>query len=165
MTGTTDYQRKGNLWLFSQMYGFTSFPVGDDFESVGKAALICAKGDGTLAPAERDWQISYFSALGTPESVLKKLETYEANDDLAELLANSSERIKNLVQVDVVYQAVKASAADGELSKPEQEKISQMAQLLGVSSEVVEQLVELHKEEEQLRQKRIKLLYPNGTPY
>ncbi|MEQ8755478.1 MAG: hypothetical protein RID09_18445 [Coleofasciculus sp. G1-WW12-02] len=40
-----------------------------------------------------------------------------------------------------------------------------MAELLGVTSEVVQQLVELHKEEEQLRQKRIKLLYPNGTPY
>ncbi|MEQ9369901.1 MAG: TerB family tellurite resistance protein [Coleofasciculus chthonoplastes F3-SA18-01] len=126
---------------------------------------MCAKGDGTLAPAERDRQISYFSALGTPESVIKELEVYEANDELADLLANSSERIKNLVQRDVVYQAIKASAADGELSEAEQNKISQMAELLGVASEVVEQLVELHKEEEQLRQKRIKLLYPNGTPY
>ncbi|MFP5274775.1 TerB family tellurite resistance protein [Coleofasciculus sp.] len=165
MTTTTDYRRKGNLWLFNQMYGFTSFPNGEDFRSVGKAALICAKGDGTLAPAERDEQISYFSALGTPESVLKELEVYEANDDLAQLLANSSDRIKNLVQRDVVYQAIQASAADGELSEPEQNKISQMAELLGVTSEVVQQLVELHKEEEQLRQKRIKLLYPNGTPY
>ncbi|MEQ9550621.1 MAG: hypothetical protein RIM23_13510 [Coleofasciculus sp. G3-WIS-01] len=70
-----------------------------------------------------------------------------------------------MVQRDVVYQAIKASAADGELNEPELDKISQMAELLGVTSEVVEQLVELHKEEEQLRQKRIKLLYPNGTPY
>ena len=165
MTTTTDYQRKGNLWLFNRMYGFTSFPNGDDFLSVGKAALICAKGDGTLAPAERDWEIGYFSALGAPEFVLKEMEVYEANDDLAQLLANSSERIKNLVQRSVVYQAIKASAADGELSQPEQDKICKMAELLGVTSEVVEQLVELHNEEEQLRQKRIKLLYPNGTPY
>ena len=135
------------------------------FNPLAKLHLICAKGDGVLDPAERDWQISYFSALGTPESVLKELEVYEADDDLADLLGNSSERIKNLVQVDVVYQAIKASAADGELSEPEQEKISQMAELLGVTSEVVEQLVELHEEEEKLRQKRIKLLYPNGTPY
>ena len=129
MTTTTDYQRKGNLWLFNRMYGFTSFPNGDDFLSVGKAALICAKGDGILAPAERDWQISYFSALGTPESVIKELEVYEANDDLAQLLANSSDRIKNLVQRDVVYQAIKASAADSELSQPEQDKICKMAEL------------------------------------
>ncbi|MEQ9485892.1 hypothetical protein [Coleofasciculus sp. F4-SAH-05] len=60
MTTTTDYQRKGNLWLFDQMYGFTSFPTGEDFQTVGKAALICAKGDGILAPAERDRQISYW---------------------------------------------------------------------------------------------------------
>ncbi|MEQ9357434.1 hypothetical protein, partial [Coleofasciculus chthonoplastes] len=57
------------------------------------------------------------SALGTPESVLKELEVYEANDELADLLANSSDRIKNLVQIDVVYQAIKTSAADGELSE------------------------------------------------
>jgi hypothetical protein len=165
MTTTTDYQRKGNLWLFNQMYGFTSFPIDQDFQCVDKAILICAKGDGTLAPAERDWELGYSSALGSPESVLKEMEVYEANDELAQVLANASEPIQNLVQRDVVYHAIKASAADGELSEAEQKKISQMAELLGVTSEVVEQLVELHKEEKQLRQKRIKLLYPNGTPY
>jgi len=40
-----------------------------------------------------------------------------------------------------------------------------MAELLGVTSDVVAQLVELHKEEEQLREKRIKLIFPNGSPY
>ncbi|MGB3514001.1 MAG: hypothetical protein WBA93_33305 [Microcoleaceae cyanobacterium] len=166
MAMTTDYQRKGNFWLFSRMYGFNMVPDRDeDWATVGKATLVCAKGDGVLAPAERDWQISYFSALGAPEFVLKELETYEANDDLVEIFENSSDRIKNLVQKDVVYQAIKASAADGEYSEGEHEKICKMAKLLGVTSEEVDQLVELRKEEEQLRQKRIKLIYPNQTPY
>lgn len=165
MTVTTDYQRKGSLWVFNQILGFKSYPNVDDSETVGKAVLVCAKGDGVLDPAERDWQVGFFSALGAPESLLEKLETYEANDDLAELLANSSDRIKNLVQRDIVYQAIKASAAEGDYSEQEHEKICQMAQLLGVTSEVVEQLVELHKEEELLREKRIKLIFPNGSPY
>lgn len=166
---TTDYQRKGNLWVLNRILGFKIFPNGDDFEAdfaaVGKPVLVCAKGDGVLDPAERDWPIGFFSALGAPESVLKELEIYEANDDLAELLANSSDRINNLVQTDIVYQAIKASAADGEYSEQEHEKICQMAKLLGVTADVVEQLVELHKEEEQLRSKRIKLIFPNGSPY
>jgi hypothetical protein len=69
------------------------------------------------------------------------------------------------VQNDIVYQAIKASAADGDYSPQEHEKICEMAKLLGVTSEVVEQLVELHKEEERLREKRIKLIFPNGSPY
>ena len=166
---TTDYQKKGNLWVLNRILGFTIFPNGDDFDTdfevVAKAVLVCAKGDGVLDPAERNWQISFFSALGAPEYVLKKMETYEANDDLAELLANSSDRIKNLVQRDIVYQAIKASAADGDYSQEEHEKICTMAKLLGVTSDEVEQLVELHKEEEHLREKRIKLIFPNGIPY
>lgn len=165
MTTTTDFQRKGSLWVFNRILGFTTFPNVEDSETVNKAILVCAKGDGVLDPAERDWQLGFVSACGAPESLLKKLETYEANDDLAELLANSSDRIKNLVQRDIVYQAIKASAAEGDYSEQEHEKICQMAKLLGVTSEVVEQLVELHKEEEQLREKRIKLIFPNGSPY
>lgn len=165
MTVTTDYQRKGSLWVFNRILGFKTYPNIDDFETVGKAVLLCAQGDGVLEPAERDWQVGYFSALGVPASLLEKLDTYEANDDLAELLANSSDRIKNLVQRDIVYQAIKVAAADDDYSETEHEKICQMAKLLGVTSDVVDQLVELHKEEEQLRQKRIKLIYPNGSPY
>ena len=166
---TTDYQRKGNFWVLNRILGFKKFPASDNYEAdwaaVAKATLICAKGDGVLAPAERDWQISFFSALGAPESVLEEMETYEADDDLAKILETSSDHIKNLVQRDVVYQAIKASAADGEYSEAEHEKICKMAKLLGVTSEEVDQLVELHKEEEQLRTKRIKLIFPNGSPY
>lgn len=165
MTANTDFQRKGSLWVFSQILGFKNYPNVDDSETVGKAVLVCAKGDGVLDPAERDWQVGFFSALGAPESLLEKLEIYDANDDLAELLANSSDRIKNLVQRDIVYQAIKASAADGDYSEQEHKKICQMAELLGVTSDVVAQLVELHKEEEQLREKRIKLIFPKGSPY
>lgn len=162
---TVDYQRKGAMWVFNRIQGFTTFPNLEDTETVNKAILICAKGDGVIDPAERDWQIGFMSALGAPESLLQKLDNYEANEDLAELLANASDRIKNLVQNDIVYQAIKASAADGDYSPQEHEKICEMAKLLGVTSEVVEQLVELHKEEELLREKRIKLIFPNGSPY
>ncbi|MGR9107574.1 MAG: TerB family tellurite resistance protein [Gammaproteobacteria bacterium] len=169
MTITTDYRRKGNLWVLNRILGFNTFPASDnydaDWSAVAKAILICAKGDGVLAPAERDWQISFFSALGAPEALLKEMETYEANDDLVKILENSSDHIKNLVQKDVVYQAIKASAADDEYSELENKKICKMAELLGVTSEEVGQLVDLHKEEEQLREKRIKLIFPNGSPY
>ena len=165
MATITDYRRKGSLWVYSRILGFKTYPNVEDTETVCKAVLVCAKGDGVLAPEEKDWQISFFSALDAPESVLEKLETYEAKDDLAELLGSSSERIKNLVQRDIVYQAIKASAADGEYNPKEHEKICKMAELIGVTSDVVEQLVELHKEEEQLREKRIKLIFPNGSPY
>lgn len=162
---TTDFQKKGALWVFNQILGFANLPQTEDMETINKAILICAKGDGVLAPEERNWQISFMSAKGAPQSLLEKLETYEANDDLADLMSNASERVKNLVQRDIVYQAIKASAADGEYSPKEHEQICKMAELIGVSPDVVDQLVELHKEEEQLREKRIKLIFPNGSPY
>ncbi|MEH2206949.1 MAG: hypothetical protein V7K53_23210 [Nostoc sp.] len=40
-----------------------------------------------------------------------------------------------------------------------------MAAILGVTEDIVEQLEQLQKEELSLRHKRLKLLYPEKSPY
>ncbi len=154
----------GQLWLFNNMYGFNSIPSGSDFETVGKAVLVCAKGDGVLASEERDWLVNYFAALGAPTSVTDELSKYEANDDLATLMSRATQKAQSAKR-DIVWMAIKASAADSDYGPQEQKKVHHMAELLDVSSDIVTQLEQLHVEEENIRNKRISLLYPEGTPY
>ncbi|WP_280524480.1 TerB family tellurite resistance protein [Nostoc commune] len=70
-----------------------------------------------------------------------------------------------MAQRDLLLTAIRACAADGELHEQEKAKIRQMASIIGVSEETVEQLEQLQKEESALRQKRINLLYPEKSPY
>ncbi len=154
----------GQLWLFNYMYGFNSIPSGSDFESVGKAVLVCAKGDGVLASEERDWLVNYFAALGAPASLIDDLSKYEANDDLAALMSVATQKAQSAKR-DIVWMAIKASAADSDYSSQEREKVHRMAELLDVPNDIVTQLEQLHIEEESIRNKRISLLYPEGTPY
>ncbi|WP_371357653.1 TerB family tellurite resistance protein [Hydrocoleum sp. CS-953] len=64
-----------------------------------------------------------------------------------------------------IYYAIKACSADAEYHKNEQAYVRKMAGLIGVSEEEVTQLEAMYFEEERLREKRVKLLFPDGLPY
>ncbi|OKH53682.1 TerB family tellurite resistance protein, partial [Scytonema sp. HK-05] len=83
--------------------------------------------------------------------------------DLAEVIARSPQ--VSIAQRDIVLTAIWVCAADGELHEKEKIKIRQIASILGVEEEIVEQLEQLQQEESALQQKRIKLLYPEKSPY
>jgi len=158
----TTNKDSGILWAFKQRTSFSTIPRTDDFDAYSKAILICANGDGNLAPLEREWVLGYFAAFGAPDSVLEEIKSYKADEDLEKLMAitpatNASRRF-------LVYDAIQACSADGQYNDRERAMVIRMAAKLGVSEDVVRQVEEICVEEAQLREKRLKLMYPEGAP-
>ena len=64
----------------------------------------------------------------------------------------------------IVFEAIRAAAADGELHAEELAVINRFARALGIGAAVVTQLVDLHEEEARLMQRRIETLWPDSSP-
>ncbi|NEO42037.1 MAG: hypothetical protein F6J90_39235 [Moorea sp. SIOASIH] len=158
-------RRLGNYryfrWIINELYGMKTIPAIEDVEAVMKAVLICAKGDGVLAPEERDWVVGRAAAYHNPKYELAK--TYEANEDLLDIL-NQASTIGSDPRV-IIYIAIQACAADGEYNSGEQAAVRKLAKYIGIEEDVVTQIEELYTEEAKIREKRIALLFPNGAPY
>lgn len=159
----SDIRKLGSSWTFSWFFGFTQIPTDEDCCIYMKSVLCCAKGDGVLTQAEKDWAIGFCASWGVAEWVIEELQKYEANEALEEVVARSPQ--VSIAQRDLLLTAIRACAADGEYHQAEKAKVRQMASILGVSEEIVEQLEQLQQEEAALRRKRINLLYPEKSPY
>jgi hypothetical protein len=157
----TNVAQLARAWLSHELWGIE--PREDrDLVAVAKAVLICAQGDRQLSPAERNWIIGAYAARGVPAALIDEFRTYEGKDDLAAVLAGTS--VQHAAPRMVVYFAMQACAADGELHPLEVAAIVKMGGLLGVSEDVVKQLRAVFEEEQALRLKRIKLVLPDGPP-
>ncbi len=159
----SDIKKLGQSWIFNWFFGFNQVPTDEDCCIYMKSVLCCAKGDGILSPEEKDWAVGFCASWGVADWVIEELKAYEADEDLEEVIARSPQ--VSIAQRDLLLTAIRACAADGEFHQEEKAKIRQMASIIGVSEEVVEQLEELQKEEFALREKRVKLLYPEKSPY
>lgn len=157
-----DMDRDGILWLINELYGIKTIPPAGDYETFIKAALICAKGDGVLAPEERNWVVGRAAALRNPGYELAK--NYQADEDLLEVISNSA-TVNNTGRRLIIYVAIQASAADGEYNEEERAKVQQMAKSLGVEENVVKQIEDICIEEAKMREKRIGVIFPDGVPY
>ncbi len=155
--------RRGIMWLLHDTWDFRSLPPATDFESFGKALLVCANGDGRIAPAERAWVLGYLEAYGCPEEVTERLATYEGHDPI-ERVVDSSPSMR-LSARSALYDAMRACLADGELDAGERATLARMAQAVGVEEAVLDRLVEHYHDELHLRGRRLRLLYPKGNPF
>ena len=95
--------------------------------------------------------------------MIEELKTYEGDEAIEEVIARSPQ--VSMAQRDMLLTTIWVCAADGKYHEQEKAKIRQMASILGVKEEIVEQLEQLQQEESALQQKRIKLLYPQNSPY
>ncbi|KOP26821.1 hypothetical protein AMR41_08330 [Hapalosiphon sp. MRB220] len=155
-------ENEGLLWLFREKYTFSKLPSVEAYNGYLKALLICANGDGRLAPEERDWVIGLACAFGAPDSLVEKIKSYKADEDIEKAIGNAPEATGS--RRYLVYDAIKACSSDGEYSDQERATVTKMAAKLGVSQDVVEQIEEICIEEAKLREKRVKLMYPEGAP-
>lgn len=158
----TTNRERGYLWLIKDKTDIGAFPTPEIFESYIKAVVICANGDGQLTPRERDWAVSHFAALGAPDSLLDELATYKADEDIEKVI--SATPVTDSSRSFLVYDAIRACSADEEYSDLERATVIKMAAQLGISEDQVRQIEELCLEEARLREKRLKLLYPEGAP-
>lgn len=151
-------------WYFQDTWGWPpeDIPVAKGDSMFLKAQLIAANGDGTLAPEERQWVLGLAAAIGYPEERLQALEDYKADEDIAEVI--SSNESANKSSKAVIYYAIKACAADGVYHDEEKKVIRKAATAMGISEDVVVEIEKLCAEEALLKEKRIQLLFPDGSP-
>ena len=157
----TTNREKGYLWAFKDKANFGAPPTADDW-SYMKAVLICANGDGTLAPEERDWAIGHAAAFGAPDSLLDELKTYKADEDIEQVI--SATPASSASRRFLVYDSIRACSADGGYSDRERAMVIRMAAKLGLAEDLVRQIEEVCLEEARLRERRLKLVYPEGSP-
>lgn len=158
----SDKELVGRKWLLKEKYGTDAIPADENYEAFIKAVLICAKRDGVISPEERDWVAGRAAARNQPGGY-ELAKTYEANETLADVInqaPSTPPSIRNVPNL-VLYVAIQACSADKDYDAKEQEAIRELAQQLSVSSETVTQLEKLYEEESQIRDKRIKLLFPH----
>ena len=128
-----------------------------------KAVLICAKGDGVLAPEERNW-VAGRAACYHHDSEYELAKTYQADEDLLSVLAQAPTLNKSGRRA-VIYIAIQACAADGEYHPDERASVHKLAKYLGIEEDVVNQIEEICVEEAKAREKRKAVLFPEGVPY
>jgi uncharacterized membrane protein YebE (DUF533 family) len=152
----------GIEWLFREKYSFGKLPSGEAYNGYLKSVLICANGDGTLAPEERAWVVGLASAFGAPDSLVEELKSYKADEDIEKVIGDAPEATGS--RRYLVYDAIKACSHDGEYNDLERATVIKMAAKLGISEDVVKQIEEICIAEAELRDKRLKLMYPEGAP-
>jgi len=152
------------LWLFREHCGFKSIPPPMDTLGFGKLMLSCANGDGRITDSERAWVLGFLDAFGTAESVLETLRTYDGKEDVVAIIA-ASPTVK-LSATSALYEAVRACSADGELHQDEIATLQRAAKAMGLESPtVVRELIDLYHDEQHLRAKRLRHVYPDGIPF
>ncbi len=154
----------GDRWFLNFDRGFEDKPSVLDYDSYWKSLLICANGDGTLTPEEREWVIGYCAASGGSDQLLEVLRRYPAIDDIHVVMSKST-LIFNYGARCLLLDAIRASGSDGILSAGELKVIRRMASELNISPHAISKIEELYAEEQALRDKRINLLFPDGNPY
>ena len=99
------------------------------------------------------------------ESQIDELRNYNGTgttDDIEKLVF--SDPLAKKGRYVLVYEAIQASAADGEYNDGEKATIRKMAGKLGISEAKVQELENLYEEERAFRQKRIEIWHPEGIP-
>lgn len=97
--------------------------------------------------------------------MIDQLRTYQPNpasEALKVLQADMNQTYVKLTRRSMIYNAIRAAGADGELHEKEIEATYAFAKHLDVTEEQVQQVHDLYKEEQQMREKRIAILFPEG---
>jgi len=152
----------GFLWLFKEKANVRTLPSEDTFEGYMKAVLVCANGDGKLAPEEREWAVGHAAAFGAADALVNALKYYGADEDIEKIV--SATPASSASRRFLVYDAIRACSADGQYNDLEKATVTRMAAKLGISEELVQQIEDVCLEEARLREKRLKLMYPEGAP-
>jgi hypothetical protein len=158
-----DVRTTAARWLFNHDLRFKKVPPMTTFDVYAKAVLCCANGDGKLTPPERDWVLGYFAGLGAPQAFIDMLREYKGDDDVAKLVERAPE--VNASRRSVVFDAIRAASADGEFNAQERAAVERLATKLGLTRDDVNAIEAAYLEEQRAFEKRLKAVFPNGSPF
>jgi tellurite resistance protein len=159
-----DAHEAGGLWLLREMWDFPSGVPEDDRIDYLKAIMACARAGTDLAPAEKNWVIGYGAACGAHQATVDALEAYDGDEDVVAIIDRNMPVAETWGRV-AVFDAIRASSADGEYSDDERAAVRREASRLGVSEEIVEALEALYRDEQELKRRRIALVFGDAAPY
>jgi len=143
-------------------YGHASVPVRKDFENAWKAVRTIAAGGGRLTSSRREWLLARMTAIGTPADVVSDVMAW---DERGEPLAALFSRVAVPAEVRwstgawIVYEGLSVAMADGELTRSEVEAVRAAVAALDVEPGTVDALVEICREEAEIRRRRIGVLF------
>ncbi|CAF1218964.1 unnamed protein product [Adineta steineri] len=131
-------------------------------EKYMKAILEVAGADGVITDAERKWVLGLAAAHGIGKDEIDALKSYKLGSEDATSIFNNDSKLKTAehYQNELIYNGLRAAAADGVLKQREIDGISALAKKLGITDEKFQEILAFYKEEEEERQKRIALLFP-----
>ncbi|MFN2506521.1 MAG: hypothetical protein ABR540_20315 [Acidimicrobiales bacterium] len=159
-----DAHEVGGLWLLKEMWDFPSgVPEGERLDYL-KTIMVCARGDGDLAQAEKEWVIGYGAGCGAHQATVDALEAYDAGEDVADILERNVPVAQTWGRV-AVFDAIRASGADRAYDHEESARVRSVAAALGLTDDVLAALESLYREEQELKRKRIALVFGDDIPY
>ncbi len=149
----------GSLWMLNHLFGLSQPPEKAVDQLFNQAALLCTGGDGEVSGEELEWLLGFAAAKGADEAELQRLREMSKSIDIKLLRGlEIPEKLKKAL----IYCAISASSADGVYHVMEGEMIRKIANRLGISDYIVEQIEDLCRREDELRLRRILLLTPEG---
>lgn len=154
-----DTKNIGAIWIFNYLFGFSELPDKEIDDLFNKAALLCNGGDGEVSDAELQWLLGFAAAKGADIDELSRLKEMSSSIDTS--IIHTME-IPEKLKKALIYCAISASSADGIYHVMEGEMIRKIANSMGLSDYIVEQIEELCEREDDLRLRRIQLLFPKG---
>mmetsp|Transcript_32382 Transcript_32382/g.59419 ORF Transcript_32382/g.59419 Transcript_32382/m.59419 type:complete len:181 (+) Transcript_32382:309-851(+) len=167
------YELARDFYYLNQ-FGFTKAPAtmddGGDEKLRRFAAALCnvSGADGDVSKEELAFIMGYCSCKGYPKSIIddipemcKDAESKSKDDvidEIKELLTMGT--LKNTAK-QVIYDGIRAATQDG-LHKKEISAIEGVAEELGVKGGELAKIFDLVKRENDLKEQRIKILFPDG---
>ena len=159
-----DAHELGGLWLLREMWGFPAGVPEDERLDYLKAILACARAKGELTAGEKEWVIGYGAACGATQATVDALEAYEADEDLDDILNRNMPSASQWGRV-AVFDAIRAASGDHEYDDDEQQAIRRAAARFDVPDDVVADLEALCREEQDLKRRRVALVFGQEVPY
>ena len=147
------------LWTLNYLFGLSQLPEKTVDELFNQALLLCSSGDGEVSGEELDWLLGFAAAKGADEAELQRLLQMSKSIDTKLLFGLE---IPEKLKKPLIYCAINVSSADGIYHVMEGEMMRKIANRLGISDYIVEQIEDLCKREDELRLRRILLLSPEG---
>eukprot|EP00984_Skeletonema_dohrnii_P001261 scaffold393_cov158-Skeletonema_dohrnii-CCMP3373.AAC.2 len=156
-------------FYYSDYWGITEAPstsphsAGRIEEETGFLTALCnaAGGDGTASKVERDHIFGMASVKGyTPEAIAKIDDLADAAESKTiEEIASDAKMAMSIGTLRfaagaILFESIKAASKDG-LDEKEMEMIFCIAEIMEVSKERVQTMMEVVAEEEELKKKRI----------
>lgn len=154
----------GGLWLLREMWDFPSGVPEDQRLDYLKAIMSCARAGAELSEAEKNWVIGYGAACGAHQATVDALEAYNGEEEVVTILERNMPVARTWGRV-AVFDAIRASNADVEYTDEERAAVRREASTLGISEEVVVALESLYQEEQELKRRRIRLVFGEEIPY